>query len=80
MTAFSQVEPQKLPGCKNRNKEIVTECKLLNGEIKVYHVSSETKKIHQPIFFDYLGLGSVYSVNGFHCKSNVRKHFWKRIS
>ena len=79
-TAFPQVTPQQLPGCSNCNRKIVTQCKLLTGKIVVYHVSSETNKIHNPIFFEYLGIGVVYSVMGQLRKSTVRKHFWKRLT
>ncbi len=76
--AISHVEPQQLPCCSSRQETIVTQCKLLNGDIKRYHISSEVKQIPQPILFDYLGVGIVYSVNNFRCRSTARKHFWKR--
>lgn len=80
MTPFSQVEPANFPGCAGCSGDIVTQAILIDGSIVEYQLSSETKKVHQPIFWDYLGQGVVYSINGQVRRSSVRKHFWKRIS
>lgn len=77
---FRQVEPRHLPGCSKCHGTIITNCKLLNGAIKEYHISSETRNIHTPILFEYLGIGVVYSVNGQVRRSPIRRHFWKRKS
>ena len=78
MTGFTELNPSNIPGCADCSGNIVTQCQLLNGDIRLYHISSETNRIHTPLLFEYLGAGVVYSLNGNVRKSNVRKHFWKR--